>query len=37
MDLLQRGQPLSEMHIDAMLAFLRTLTDARFESLSGDG
>ena len=33
MDLLTRGQPLSKMHIDALHAFMETLTDRQFEHL----
>ena len=32
-DLLSKGQPLDEARIDALIAFLRTLTDQRYESL----
>ena len=33
LDLLRSGQPLAENHIDAIVAFLETLTDRRYESL----
>lgn len=32
-DLLRAGQPLAENHVDAIVAFLETLTDRRYESL----
>ena len=33
MDLLRQGQPLDEYRIDAIIAFLKTLTDERYEHL----
>jgi cytochrome c peroxidase len=33
LDLLQDGQPVSIFHIDALMAFLETLTDRRYEHL----
>ena len=35
LDLLQQGQPLSERRIAQLEAFLRTLTDRRYEPLLG--
>ena len=36
LDILGAGQPLTEQHVDRLLAFLRTLTDQRYEHLLGD-
>jgi cytochrome c peroxidase len=36
LELLQQGQPITESGADALAAFLRTLTDARYESLLSD-
>ncbi len=33
LELLQAGQPLAEKHVDAIVAFLETLTDRRYEKL----
>lgn len=33
LELLRTGQPLAANHVDALVAFLRTLTDRRYESL----
>ena len=35
LDLLQRGQPITEERVDALVAFLKTLTDQRYEALLG--
>lgn len=33
LELLRSGQPLADNHVDALVAFLRTLTDQRYEAL----
>ena len=35
-DLLSQGQPLSQLHIDALIAFMRALTDERYAHLLDD-
>jgi hypothetical protein len=36
-ELLQTGDPMTDDQIDALLCFLRALTDARYESLLDSG
>ena len=36
LEILRSGQPLTEQHVERLVAFLRTLTDQSYEHLLGD-